>query len=213
MQEKFLAKKKERKWMTFVDLEKAFDRVPREIVWCDLRVRGVDEWSDEWIVAIQGMYYGATTAVRLRDGESKEFGIKIGVHQGSVLRPLLFIIVLEALSREFRCGLPWELLYEGHCLITSRSRVGGWGPCKRDETWRGWVGGSAHAWRHADFLFLLPTYEEICVINEWNVLTLLLLIMKTINLIKILLSFAISDVIGLLFACNATLRTLCTCVY
>ena len=32
------------------------------------------------------------------------------MHQGSVLSPLLFIIVLEALSREFREGLPMELL-------------------------------------------------------------------------------------------------------
>jgi hypothetical protein len=35
----------------------------------------------------------------------------VGVHQGSVLSPLLFIIVLEALSHEFRSGVPWELLY------------------------------------------------------------------------------------------------------
>ena len=30
--------------------------------------------------------------------------MKVGVHQGSVLSPLLFIIVLEALTRQFRCG-------------------------------------------------------------------------------------------------------------
>ena len=74
MQEKFLAKKNEL-WMAFVDLEKAFDRVPREIVWWALRVVGVDVWI---VKAIQAMYDGATTAVRLRDGESKEFGVKSG---------------------------------------------------------------------------------------------------------------------------------------
>ena len=33
------------------------------------------------------------------------------MHQGSVLSPLLFVIVVEAISREFRVALPWELLY------------------------------------------------------------------------------------------------------
>ena len=41
----------------------------------------------------------------------KEFRVGVGVHQGSVLSPLLFILVLEALSRQFRTGVPWELLY------------------------------------------------------------------------------------------------------
>ena len=31
--------------MAFVDLEKAFDRVPREVVWWTLRCLGVDEWD------------------------------------------------------------------------------------------------------------------------------------------------------------------------
>ena len=41
---------------------------------------------------------------RLRVGEdlSDEFEVKVGIHQGSVLSPLLLNIVLEALSREFR---------------------------------------------------------------------------------------------------------------
>ena len=43
------------------------------------------------------------------------------IHQGSVLSPLLFIIVLEALSREFRTGCPWELLYADDLMISAES--------------------------------------------------------------------------------------------
>ena len=45
------------------------------------------------------------------EGYSDEFGVGVGVHQGSVLSPMLFIIVLEALSLEFLTGCPWVLLY------------------------------------------------------------------------------------------------------
>ena len=33
------------------------------------------------------------------------------MHQGSALSPLLFVTVMEAISREFRVALSWELLY------------------------------------------------------------------------------------------------------
>ena len=49
----------------------------------------------------------------MRKKESRAFSVKVGVHPGSVLSPLLFIIVLEALSREFSEGLPMEQLYGG----------------------------------------------------------------------------------------------------
>ena len=38
-----------------------------------------------------------------------------------MLSPLLFILVLEALSREFRTGAPWELLYADDLLIIADS--------------------------------------------------------------------------------------------
>ena len=44
-----------------------------------------------------------------------------GCSSGSVLSPLLFIIVLEALSREFRTGCPWELLYADDMMISAES--------------------------------------------------------------------------------------------
>ena len=48
--------------MAFVDLEKAFDRVPREVVWWALRKLRVDEWL---VRVIQAIYEGVSTAVKL----------------------------------------------------------------------------------------------------------------------------------------------------
>jgi len=67
------------------------------------------------------MYAGATTAVRLVGGESKVLAVKVGVHQGSVLNLLLFTTVLEALSRTFRAGLSWELLYADDLVLMAES--------------------------------------------------------------------------------------------
>jgi len=54
--------------------------------------------------------------------DSKAFGVRVGVRQGSVLSPLLFIIVLEALSIEFRAGLPMELLYADDLVLMAKSK-------------------------------------------------------------------------------------------
>ena len=91
LQEKYLAANK-RLYMAFVVLEKAFDRVPGKVIWWALRKLGVEEWI---VQLVQGMYANARS---VGEGYSEEFEVKVGVHQGSVLSPLLFIIVLEALS-------------------------------------------------------------------------------------------------------------------
>ena len=117
MQEKYLAANKPL-YLAFVDLEKAFDRVPREVIWWSMRKLGVDEWL---IRLVQSMYANVRSRVRVGDEYSEEFNVGVGVHQGSVLSPLLFIIVLEALSREFRTGCPWELLYADDLVIIAES--------------------------------------------------------------------------------------------
>jgi len=43
----------------------------------------------------------------------------VGMHQGSALSPLLFLIVMEATPREFRVALPWELRYADDLALAS----------------------------------------------------------------------------------------------
>jgi len=59
---------------------------------------GVEEWL---VLAVMSVYTGAKTVVRTVYGNSNGYEIKIGVHQGSPVSPLLFVIVMQALSREF----------------------------------------------------------------------------------------------------------------
>ena len=91
LQEKFLEKRKDL-FFAFVDLEKAFDRVPREVVRWALRQLGVEEWLVQTVMA---MYERART----KQGYSTEFEVKVGVHQGSVLSPLLFVAVMEVVTQ------------------------------------------------------------------------------------------------------------------
>ena len=46
--------------------------------------------------------------VKTKHGNSEEFEVKVGVHQGFILSPLLFVVVMEALTQDIREGLPWE---------------------------------------------------------------------------------------------------------
>ena len=117
LQEKYLAANK-RLNIAFVDLEKALDRVPRKVIWWAPRKLVVEEWI---VRLVQGMYANVRSHVRVVEGYSEEFEVKVGVHQGSVLSLLLSIIVLEALSREFRSGVPWEDLYADNLVIMADS--------------------------------------------------------------------------------------------
>ena len=117
LQEKFRANKKPL-YFCFVDLEKAFDRVPRKVIWWAMRKLGVEEWL---IRVVQAMYNNSKSRVRVNGQLSDVFNVNVGVHQGSVLSPLLFILVMEALSREFRTGVPWELLYADDLVIVAET--------------------------------------------------------------------------------------------
>ena len=98
------------------DLEKAYDRVPRDLVYWCLRGRVVPE---KLVRLVEATYHGASTVVRTTHGRTDEFPIKVGLHQGSGLSPFLFIVVLDVISEEFRCGLPCELLFADDLAVVT----------------------------------------------------------------------------------------------
>ena len=100
LQEKYLAANK-RLYMAFIDLEKVFDGMPWKVIWWALRNLGVEEWI---VRLIQGMYANVWSHVCVGKWYNEEFEVKVGVHKGSVLSPLLFLIVLEAFMRVWLWG-------------------------------------------------------------------------------------------------------------
>ena len=75
------------------------------------------------ILAVKAMYENAKYHVHLNGQFSNGFNIKADVNQGAVLSPLLFIIVMEALPREFRVGCPRELLYADDLVLMTETLV------------------------------------------------------------------------------------------
>ena len=52
----------------------------------------------------------------------ERFNYRSVTGQGSALSPLLFVIVMEAISREFKVALPWELLYAEDLAVIAETQ-------------------------------------------------------------------------------------------
>ena len=63
------------------------------------------------------LYTEACTVVRPDAGLSESFEVKVGLHQGSILSPLLFAAVMDGVSSEARSVLLSELLYADDLVI------------------------------------------------------------------------------------------------
>ena len=117
MQEEFRGREK-KLCLCFVDLEKAFDRVPRKVMEWALRKKGL---AEVLVQAVMSLYEGSRTKVRVGSGTSDEFGVRVGVHQESVLSPLIFAIVVDVVVEHARKGLLNEILYADDLVLMSES--------------------------------------------------------------------------------------------
>ena len=115
LQEKYQERKKDIH-MVFVDLEKAFDRVPRHLIWWALREKNIQE---AYITIIQDMYKATKTRVKTRCGLTKYVNIDVG----STLSPLSFIIIMDVLASSIQRDPPWEMLFADDLVICEESRL------------------------------------------------------------------------------------------
>ncbi|KAK3532192.1 hypothetical protein QTP86_009297 [Hemibagrus guttatus] len=103
----------------FVDLEKAYDRVPREELWYCMRK---SEVAEKYVRVVQDMYERSMTVVRCAVCQTEKFKVEVGLHQGSALSPFLFAIVMNQLSEEVRRESPWTMMFADENVICSESR-------------------------------------------------------------------------------------------
>ncbi|KAK3539921.1 hypothetical protein QTP70_019566, partial [Hemibagrus guttatus] len=103
----------------FVDLEKAYDRVPREELWYCMRKSGV---AEKYVRVVQDMYERSRTVVRCAVGQTEGYKVEVGLHQGLALSPFLFAIVMDQLSEEVRQESPCTMMFADDIVICSGSR-------------------------------------------------------------------------------------------
>jgi hypothetical protein len=97
-------------YLAFVDFAKDFDSVRRKRIWMRLRQMGV---PDKIITIIKIMYENYVCCVSLNSKLSDPFPTWSGVRQGSLLSPLLFILVLDEVMEKLvsrrRRGIQWVM--------------------------------------------------------------------------------------------------------
>ena len=96
-------------YINFIDFEKAFDSVSREVLWLLLRHYGIPV---KIVTIIRALYEGFSAQVVHNGQRSTPLNMRTGVRQGCLLSPLLFLVTLDWVTRtDFvsRRGIQWSL--------------------------------------------------------------------------------------------------------
>jgi Reverse transcriptase (RNA-dependent DNA polymerase) len=106
--------------MIFIDLEKTYDKVPKNIMWWALEKKRV---PTKYVTLIKDMYTNVVTYVRACDGESDVFPFKIGLHQESALSPYIFTLVMDEITNDIQGDIPWCMLFAGDVVLIDERRI------------------------------------------------------------------------------------------
>ncbi|MCJ8730045.1 hypothetical protein PDJAM_G00112890 [Pangasius djambal] len=78
--------------------------------------------AEKYVRVVQDMYERSRTVVRCAVGQTEEFKVEVGLHQGSTLSPFLFAMVKDQLSEEVRQESPCTVMFADDIVICSESR-------------------------------------------------------------------------------------------
>jgi hypothetical protein len=105
--------------MVFIDLEKAYDKIPRNLMWWALDKHKV---PTKFVTLIKEMYDKVVTSIRTTDGDTNVFHINIRLHQGSALSP--YLLVIYKVTSDIQGDMPWCMLFADDVVLVDGSREG-----------------------------------------------------------------------------------------
>lgn len=97
-------------YISFVDFEKAFDSIDRDVLWAIMRHYGI---PDKIVRIVKSTYDGATCRVVHEGQLSEAFEVVTGGRQGCLLTPFLFLLVIDwimvSVNEGRRTGIQWGM--------------------------------------------------------------------------------------------------------
>ena len=86
----------------FVDIEKTYNRIPRDKLWAMLLLYGID---GQWLTVIKSPYMHSKVCVRVNGATTQLYRVNVGLRQGCSFSPILFLICMDRIvTKSESCG-------------------------------------------------------------------------------------------------------------
>ena len=93
-----------------------------ETLWKRLKLRTM-KVPTKYVGLIKNIYNNVVTRVRTSDGDTDDFLIMIGLHQGSALSPYLFALVMDEVTRDIQGDNSWCMLFANDVVLVDESQT------------------------------------------------------------------------------------------